>query len=97
LSFTAQLLPFTVGFWRPFIFRARGITSAQELLNIYTRRYAKDLRPALPARNLPDISGVERTNFCDIGVRLDAASGRAVVVSVIDNLVRALRGRPCRT
>jgi N-acetyl-gamma-glutamyl-phosphate reductase len=42
---------------------------------------------------MPDIHGVARTNFCDIGMRLDAGSGRAVVVSVIDNLVKGAAGQ----
>ena len=36
---------------------------------------------------------MERTNFCDIGVRLDAATGRGVVVSAIDNLVKGAAGQ----
>jgi N-acetyl-gamma-glutamyl-phosphate reductase len=35
---------------------------------------------------------VARTNFCDIGVALDA-TGRAVVVSAIDNLVKGAAGQ----
>jgi len=37
--------------------------------------------------------GVARTNFCDIGVTLDARTGRAVVVSAIDNLVKGAAGQ----
>jgi N-acetyl-gamma-glutamyl-phosphate reductase len=36
---------------------------------------------------------VQRTNFCDIGVTLDAATGRAVVVSAIDNLTKGAAGQ----
>jgi len=36
---------------------------------------------------------VARTNFCDIGVTFDAPSGRAVVVSAIDNLVKGAAGQ----
>jgi N-acetyl-gamma-glutamyl-phosphate reductase len=94
LSFTAQLLPIHRGILETIYFRARGITSGQELLNIYTRRYEKERFIRLyPPGTMPDIRGVERTNFCDIGVRLDAASGRAVVVSVIDNLVKGAAGQ----
>ena len=42
---------------------------------------------------LPDIRAVDRTNFCDIGVRFDAATGRGVVVSAIDNLVKGAAGQ----
>ena len=94
LSFTAHLLPIHRGILETIYFRARGLSSVEELLNIYVRRYEKEPFVRLyPAGTLPDIHGVERTNFCDIGVRFDAASGRAVVVSVIDNLVKGAAGQ----
>jgi N-acetyl-gamma-glutamyl-phosphate reductase len=36
---------------------------------------------------------VAHTNFCDIGVNLDARTGRAMVVSAIDNLVKGAAGQ----
>ena len=45
-----------------------------------------------PLGNLPDCTAVQRTNFCDIGLKFDAATGRAVVVSAIDNLVKGAAG-----
>ena len=36
---------------------------------------------------------MQRTNFCDIGVTVDAATGRAVVVSAIDNLTKGAAGQ----
>ena len=41
----------------------------------------------------PTCTRVARTNFCDIGVALDASTGRAVVVSAIDNLVKGAAGQ----
>lgn len=94
LSFTAQLLPIHRGILETIYFRARGVSSAEELLKIYRRRYEKEpfVRLYQPG-TLPDIRGVERTNFCDIGVRLDAPTGRTVVVSAIDNLVKGAAGQ----
>ena len=94
LSFTAQLIPIHRGILETIYFRARGLSSAEELLEIYRRRYEREPFVRLyPAGSVPDIRGVERTNFCDIGVRLDAATGRAVVVSAIDNLVKGAAGQ----
>ena len=36
---------------------------------------------------------MQRTNFCDIGVTLDQTTGRAVVVSAIDNLTKGAAGQ----
>ena len=43
--------------------------------------------------SLPDLAAVNRTNFCDIGFKFDPATGRAVIVSAIDNLVKGAAGQ----
>ena len=94
LSFTAHLLPIDRGILETIYFRAKGISSAEELLAIYEKRYAGEpfLRMYQPG-SMPDLHGVAHTNFCDIGVTLDAGTGRAVVVSAIDNLVKGAAGQ----
>jgi N-acetyl-gamma-glutamyl-phosphate reductase len=94
LSFTAHLLPIHRGILETIYFRARGLSSADQLLAIYARRYADEpfIRLYSPGV-LPDIHAVDRTNFCGIGVRFDAATGRGVVVSAIDNLVKGAAGQ----
>jgi len=93
-SFTAQLLPLYRGILETIYFRAAGIASAEELLAIYEKRYAGEpfIRLYNPG-HMPDLRGVARTNFCDIGVALDAKTGRAMVVSAIDNLVKGAAGQ----
>jgi N-acetyl-gamma-glutamyl-phosphate reductase len=93
-SFTAQLLPLDRGILETIYFRAVGVGSAEDLLRIYEKRYANEpfLR-IFNAGHVPDLRGVARTNFCDLGVTLDAKTGRAVVVSAIDNLVKGAAGQ----
>ena len=94
LSFTAQLLPIDRGILETIYFRAPSAGSAGELLDIYTRRYGNEPFVRIyPLGTLPDIRGVDRTNFCDIGLRFDPATGRGVVVSAIDNLVKGAAGQ----
>jgi len=45
------------------------------------------------ADRLPEIKHVAHTNFCDIGWKLDEATGRLIVVSVLDNLVKGAAGQ----
>jgi N-acetyl-gamma-glutamyl-phosphate reductase len=93
-SFTAQLLPLERGILETIYFRAVNLTSATDLLAIYEQRYSAE--PFIRLYNVghvPDLRAVTRTNFCDIGVSLDAATGRAVVVSAIDNLVKGAAGQ----
>jgi N-acetyl-gamma-glutamyl-phosphate reductase len=93
-SFTAQLLPIDRGILETIYFRVRGTLSAEELLTVYERRYAQErfIRLYNPG-HMPDLRGVARTNFCDIGVTLDTGTGRAVVVSAIDNLGKGAAGQ----
>jgi N-acetyl-gamma-glutamyl-phosphate reductase len=93
-SFTAQLLPVDRGILETIYFRTTGGAGAEDLLRIYEARYADEpfLRLYNPGR-VPDLHAVARTNFCDIGVTVDAGTGRAVVVSAIDNLVKGAAGQ----
>jgi N-acetyl-gamma-glutamyl-phosphate reductase len=92
-SFTAQLIPIDRGILETIYFRTPA-ASADDLLAIYEKRYADEpfVRLYNPG-HVPDLRGVARTNFCDIGVTLDAKTGRAVVVSAIDNLVKGAAGQ----
>jgi N-acetyl-gamma-glutamyl-phosphate reductase len=94
LSFTAHLIPIDRGILETIYFRAQNLSSAQALLDIYRQRYREEPFLRLyPLGGIPDIRGVDRTNFCDIGVQFDPRTRRAVVVSVIDNLVKGAAGQ----
>jgi N-acetyl-gamma-glutamyl-phosphate reductase len=92
-SFTAQLLPLDRGILETIYFRT-AVSSTEDLLAIYERRYASEpfVRLYNPGR-VPDLHAVARTNFCDIGLTLDPRTGRAVVVAAIDNLVKGAAGQ----
>jgi N-acetyl-gamma-glutamyl-phosphate reductase len=47
----------------------------------------------LGGNRLPDTRYVRGTNFCEIGVRLDEHSGRLILISAIDNLVKGAAGQ----
>lgn len=94
LSFTAQLLPVDRGILETIYFRTAKPTSAGDLLAIYAQRYTGEAFIRLhPAGQFPDLHAVVHTNYCDIGVTVDASTGRAVVVSAIDNLVKGAAGQ----
>jgi N-acetyl-gamma-glutamyl-phosphate reductase len=93
-SFTAHLLPIDRGILESIYIRTRNIQSGDQLLDIYRRRYASEKFVRLyPLGAWPDVAAVNRTNFCDIGLKFDAATGRAVIVSAIDNLVKGAAGQ----
>ena len=47
----------------------------------------------LPAGSFPSTSHVRGSNFCDIGLTVDSRTGRVIVVSAIDNLVKGAAGQ----
>ena len=93
-SFTAQLIPIDRGILETIYFRTTEPLSDTDLIAIYEKYYASEpfVRLHEPG-SLPDLHGVQRTNFCDIGVVADPASGRCVVVSAIDNLGKGAAGQ----
>ncbi len=93
-SFTAQLLPIDRGILETIYFRLAQPLSGAEIIAIYEKQYANEPFIRLyEAGHVPDLHGVARTNFCDIGVVADPASGRCIVVSAIDNLVKGAAGQ----
>jgi N-acetyl-gamma-glutamyl-phosphate reductase len=93
-SFTAQLLPIERGILETIYFRMAQPLSGEEIVATYEKRYANEAFIRLyEAGHVPDLHAVARTNFCDIGVIADPASGRCVVVSAIDNLVKGAAGQ----
>jgi N-acetyl-gamma-glutamyl-phosphate reductase len=94
-SFTAHLIPIDRGILETIYFRAGdNIASAEDLLKIYQNRYSEEPFVRLYAvGHIPDLHAVNHTNFCDIGIRFDAATRRAVVVAAIDNLGKGAAGQ----
>jgi N-acetyl-gamma-glutamyl-phosphate reductase len=94
LSFTAQLIPIDRGILETIYFRATNIQSAADIFDIYHQRYAGEPMVRLyEPGNVPDIHSVAHTNFCDLGIRYDARTGRAVIVAAIDNLGKGAAGQ----
>jgi N-acetyl-gamma-glutamyl-phosphate reductase len=93
-SFTAQLIPIDRGILETIYFRLAKSLSGAEIMAIYEKQYANEPFVRLyEAGHVPDLHAVRRTNFCDIGIVADPASGRCVVVSAIDNLVKGAAGQ----
>ncbi len=94
-TFTAQLLPIDRGILEAIYVRTTGaIGSVGDLVDLFQERYASEPFVRIyPAGKVPELRFLTRTNFCDIGVRFDAAGGRAVIVSAIDNLVKGAAGQ----
>jgi len=92
VNFVPHLVPLDRGILSTIYFRVAPGTTEDALAAIYERAYAGATFVRLVGAALPEIKHVAHTNFCDIGWRVDG-SGRAVLVSVIDNLVKGASGQ----
>ena len=92
VTFTPHLVPLDRGILSTIYVRVAPGTTEEALGEIYARAYAGATFVRLVGPALPAIKHVAHTNFCDIGWRVDP-SGRAILVSVIDNLLKGASGQ----
>jgi N-acetyl-gamma-glutamyl-phosphate reductase len=92
VTFTPHLVPLDRGILSTIYVRVPAGTTESTLADIYAAAYAGAAFVRLTGPALPEIKHVAHTNFCDIGWRVDP-SGRAILVSVIDNLLKGASGQ----
>ena len=92
VTFTPHLVPLDRGLLSTIYVRVAPGTTEETLADLYQRAYAGATFVRLVGSALPEIKHVAHTNFCDIGWRVDP-SGRAILVSVIDNLLKGASGQ----
>ena len=94
LSFTAQLLPVHRGILETMYVRLEHPIAWSDLRAVYDKYYRDEPFVRLyPEGRLPDLRGIQGTNFCDIGFKVDPETRRVVVVAAIDNLVKGAAGQ----
>jgi N-acetyl-gamma-glutamyl-phosphate reductase len=93
VTFVPHLVPLDRGILSTIYVRLRPGTTEDTLADVYQQTYPSAPFVRLVGSSLPEIKHVAHTNFCDIGWRVDASSGRAVLVSVIDNLLKGASGQ----
>jgi N-acetyl-gamma-glutamyl-phosphate reductase len=94
ISFTPHLVPMDRGILSTIYATLRGAPSAAELHALYVHQYADEpFVRVLPLGQFPSTAYVKGSNFCDIGLTVDQRTGRVIVVSAIDNLVKGASGQ----
>lgn len=93
VTFVPHLVPLDRGILSSLYARLVPGTTAAAVSAAFTRAYAEAPFVRLLEGGLPEIKHVAHTNFCDIGWKVDEATGRVFVVSVIDNLVKGASGQ----
>jgi N-acetyl-gamma-glutamyl-phosphate reductase len=92
VTFTPHLAPLDRGLLATIYLRVSDGTSDETLAGVYGEAYAGATFVRPVGTDLPHIKHVAHTNFCDIGWRVDP-SGRAIVIAVLDNLVKGASGQ----
>ncbi|HEV8347741.1 MAG TPA: N-acetyl-gamma-glutamyl-phosphate reductase [Vicinamibacterales bacterium] len=92
VTFTPHLVPLDRGILSTIYVRVSPGTIEEAIGDVLERAYTGATFVRLVGSSLPEIKHVAHTNFCDIGWRVDP-SGRAILVSVIDNLLKGASGQ----
>lgn len=94
ITFTTHLVPMTRGIMCTIHANLNEMITTSEALQLYTAFYQS--HPFVRVRsegNFPSTKEVLGSNFCDIGLYVDARTGRLTIISVIDNLVKGASGQ----
>ncbi len=94
ITFVPHLVPMTRGMLTTSYARPDPAATETEIRDCLQAFYADAPFVRLCSdERLPDTRFVKGTNFCDIGLRMDAANQRLVLIAAIDNLVKGAAGQ----
>jgi N-acetyl-gamma-glutamyl-phosphate reductase len=94
ISFTPHLVPMDRGILSTIYTSPVGEVVLADLVKLYADFYeGEPFVRVLPAGSFPSTAFVRGSNFCDIGLAVDSRTGRIIVVSAIDNLVKGASGQ----
>ena len=94
LSFVPYLIPTIRGIVTSVLMRGKGGVSGEQAQEILEAAYAEEpFVRVLPPGEAPRLQSVKGTNYCDVGVTVDARTGNVVALSAIDNLVKGSGGQ----
>ena len=94
VQFTPHLAPLTRGILTTSTAALQSRRSAADLLAVCRSFYAgRSFVRVLPEGVLPETKHVLHSNLCDLGLVPDPRTGRVIVVTAIDNLVKGASGQ----
>ena len=94
IAFTPHLVPMDRGILSTIYSNPVGRVTAADLIELYEAFYdGEPFVRVLPEGVFPSTAHVRGSNFCDIGIAVDERTGRVIVVSAIDNLVKGASGQ----
>lgn len=94
VSFTPHLMPMSRGMQSSIYVQMTPGTSVGDLFESLTQRFkGEEFVKVLPLGAIPHTRNVRGSNYCHISVFPDRIPGRAIILCVIDNLVKGASGQ----
>lgn len=92
LTFTPHLVPMNRGILSVIYGDLKREIDDESLRKLYEKEYSGEKFIRIK-EELPETRWVKGSNYCDISVKVDKRTGRVIVVSAIDNLVKGAAGQ----
>ena len=94
IQFTPHLVPVNRGIITTIYLQPRTKVSLGQLFSVFDRSYRDEpFVRLLGDEQLPDTKNVVGTNFIDIAWKIDNRTGRVVVMSALDNILKGASGQ----
>jgi N-acetyl-gamma-glutamyl-phosphate reductase len=94
ITFTPHLAPMDRGILSTIYATPGEPVTTAGLLKVYNDFYkGEPFVRVLPESSFPSTAFVRGSNFCDIGLTVESRTGRVIVISAIDNLVKGASGQ----
>jgi N-acetyl-gamma-glutamyl-phosphate reductase len=94
ITFTPHLLPVKRGILSTIYAKLSKDVTAEEATALYRAFYREEpFVRVYRSGQFPNLSSVVGSNYCDIGVTIDKRTGRIIIVSAIDNLIKGASGQ----
>lgn len=94
ISFTPHLIPMSRGILSTCYANLLPGVTAEEVDQAFEQTYGQEYFIRVLGRGgYPAVKNTRGSNFCDIGWHIDPRTGRVIIVSAIDNLVKGAAGQ----
>ncbi|MDR1537306.1 MAG: N-acetyl-gamma-glutamyl-phosphate reductase [Clostridiales bacterium] len=94
LTFTPHMAPMNRGILITAYSKMTRACSYEDIQEIYQKQYGREYFIRLTKKGVsPETKWVKASNFCDIGFHIDERTGRLIVISALDNLVKGAAGQ----
>lgn len=92
--FTPHLTPMDRGILSTIYVNLKKKITNKQLIKLYKQHYQDERFVRISGEKVyPSTNQVRGSNYCDIGIKVNSANKTAVIVSVIDNLVKGASGQ----